>query len=198
MFDLRLIALPLAALAFAAVAIWAVARLRGAWRPRLVVILVLPLLTIAIWAALPSYLGWPTIDQPGGKVLVLWADIREPDPATEDPGAIFVWAVPIAEGDRGLLQALEYPREAGKPRAYELPYSRQGHEMLMRAMKSATEGRPMVLEMRPGAQGRRGMRVDPDGRQQPDADGRGDVQRDGDADFTVYDLPKASFPEKEE
>jgi hypothetical protein len=101
-----------------------------------------PPLAFALWLGKPDPAGWPSAASfPKGAQLV-WAQVDEPDPAASDPGHVY----------------LRLDVGATAPRAYSLPYSRQLHEQVMRALKAVKQGRPMGVA-RVAHRGTRGQPV---------------------------------------
>lgn len=92
--------------------------------------LLAPAVSFALWQSMHPLTGWPTKAKPPQERLV-YAVIREPDPATGDKGAIFLW---LEEGD--------------KPRAYEIAYSRRRQYQTQGAMNATAHGTAVVVRMK--------------------------------------------------
>jgi hypothetical protein len=88
------------------------------WLRRIPFIVGAPVLAVALWLGRPDPAGWPTSGRLPAHADVVSALVREPDPATADPGRIFVWL------------------DVGKPspRAFALPYTRALHQQVQRAL----------------------------------------------------------------
>lgn len=175
--DPRLLAIPVAFIILTAIACWYAIAAKGKWWIKLLVIITIPCFGIVSWYAMTSYLGWPTSQFLSGKVFLLWTEIREPDPRTNDAGAIYLWIIPVDEGQIGSPGIMAYRPTDQEPRAYRLKYSRKAHERLFRAREMLKKGKPVILEW--------------GGRS------RGPSYGGNDQDFRMYELPTPSFPPKE-
>jgi hypothetical protein len=133
------------AAAYAALAIglaWIIAG-GAAWKWRVPYIVAAPALALGLWLAKPDPAGWPTTAHVPAHATLQWAVIDEPDPASSDPGRIYLWL------DTG----------TARPRAFSLPYSRRLHEQVQRALQHVQRGQPMGVE-RTAARRRGGRRAD--------------------------------------
>lgn len=110
--------------------LWAVIGSKGAWLPKLALIVLLPVFVWRVNIALDGYRGFPVQAQPPDNARLLAHAIEEP--AGDEPGAIYVW---LLVND--------------KPRAYQLPYSRSQHEELARAGEMQQQGRTVRLQRIP-------------------------------------------------
>ncbi|MBI2992667.1 MAG: hypothetical protein HYY48_00635 [Gammaproteobacteria bacterium] len=97
--------------------------------------------TVALYAitlmSLPQLLGWPAKESPPDRFRFVAADIQQPDKATRDPGAIYLWVTDAAELST-----------SPPPRAYRLPYSGPLHEVVGSAMAKLQSGSPQLGEFR--------------------------------------------------
>lgn len=119
------------AAAYAALALglaWVLAG-RGSWRWRAPYVVLAPALALALWLGKPNAAGWPTVASMPAHAQLHWAVVDEPDPATTDPGRIYLWL------DVG----------SAKPRAYSLPYTRAMHKRVQQALQQVKEGRPVAV-----------------------------------------------------
>lgn len=107
---------------------WALAR-SGDWRTRAAYIVCAPLVALGLWLGRPNPAGWPSKAGTPAHAQLLWAQVDEPDPATADPGRIYLWV------DVG----------AKAPRAYSIPYSRPLHEQVQHALTALQHGTPIGL-----------------------------------------------------
>lgn len=89
----------------------------------------LPLFYVGHYEALKSIQGWPSKAPLPREFHLLASEVREPDPATEDPGEILLWV--RATG-------------TGKARLHRLAYSRELHQDLRQAGRELAAGRPQV------------------------------------------------------
>jgi hypothetical protein len=118
--------------------------------------------------------GWPTSEEPPKESIMVWGVIYEPgDLGKGDPGAIYVWLIPMDGSASG--------EPKGTPRAYRLPYSRGTHEAVQGGIERAKEGRPGVLKRGKARNG--GRRGSGERR----AGGHG--QRGEEDEYRSYDLP---------
>src|SRR5262249_39619041 len=60
MMDYRTLAIPLGFILLAALLCWWVIGTKGAWWKKLLAIVFVPTFGLAVWHALPTYLGWPS------------------------------------------------------------------------------------------------------------------------------------------
>lgn len=102
-----------------AVVCWFVAGARGYWPVKFAAILAMTLLGWQVYSALAYRTGWPTRDSVPSQAQFLAGSIDE-------PRAIYLWLI-----------------VDGKPRAYQLPYSRQLHRQVAQANGAAKSGRPI-------------------------------------------------------
>ena len=134
------------AAAYAALALglgWVLAGDRS-WRLRIPYIVLAPLVALALWLGRPNPAGWPTSLHVPAHATLQWAVVDEPDPATADPGRIYLW--------------LDVGRP--EPRAFSLPYTRRLHGQVQRSLRSVQHGGPVaVAHAAPAeARGSRGRR----------------------------------------
>lgn len=103
------------------------------WSIKTGVILLALVFYIITLYSLPGFYGWPTKESLPQKFLLVGMDVREPRNEA-DPGVIYMWVES--------LQGKE-----NKPRAYELPYSRELHTRLTAAKKRMEFGHNMAGEL---------------------------------------------------
>jgi hypothetical protein len=99
----------------------------GHWRRRIPYIVCAPALALALWVAKADPAGWPSTAKLPAHAGLIWAQVDEPDPATADPGRIYLW--------------LDVGKSA--PRAYSVPYSRTLHQQVERALQAVKHGQPI-------------------------------------------------------
>ena len=203
MMDPRLLAIPLAFIALAAIACWYAISAKGKWWPKLLLIVIIPAFGIVAWYSMTSYLGWPTSQSLSGKVLLLWADIHEPDPRTGEPGAIYIWLVPVEEEQIGSPGVMAYRPSDQEPRAYRLRYSRKAHEQLFKAQQKRRKGKPVILEFAKegedtGSGSESGSSEDSETTSQNGAHRGYQGYEGNDQEFQMYDLPEPELPPKKE
>jgi hypothetical protein len=202
--DDRTLAIPVAFILLSALLCWMLIGARGKWWLKLATILIVPAFGIAVWAAISSYKGWPTADEPPEKAVLLCGAVHEPDAKRDDPGVIYLWLAPLPEaGAAPSLNPFDYLSGGGEPRSYKLPYTRQLHDALNGAQAAAKDGRPMMFSRSPKKPGGRGggrPRSDEDAvegeESHPGGAGQNGAQGEGERDeYHFYDLPPAS-PQK--
>jgi hypothetical protein len=112
--------------------------------------------------------GWPSRHALPERFVLLAAVIEEPTKAR--PGALYVW-----------VNALEHGKPAERPRAYQLPYSKDLHALLNEGMKKVRQGVAQMgtAEPKSGPKGLSWLR--------PGSD---------EQNVKVRDLPSPQLPEK--
>lgn len=98
---------------------------RGPWKIKVPMVIIIPFMGFLIMASISRHAGWPTDVNPPTDSIIVKSIIREPNPVTDDPGAIYVWLI---------------PPESTEPRAYKLPYTRQAHSQFGKAEKGMNRG----------------------------------------------------------
>lgn len=86
---------------------------------------ILPVFYIGHWLAIESNEGWPAESSLPPQFNLLGASIVEPNKIADHPGAIYLWV---------------QRSPATPPRNHVLPYNRQLHEQLQRALNRLGEG----------------------------------------------------------
>jgi len=194
--DPHTLAIPLAFILLSAVLCLLLIGSKWRWWQKLLLIVIVPAFGLILWSALGSYKGWPTSDPLPERALVYHSLIREPEPRTQDPGAIHVWLVDLDENPDTGLNPLEYAPPDGEPRAYRLPYTRAMHEALQEISEMNAEGRPAVLDIG-GKKGKEGTGRAGRASQGEGENGIGGMQGDPDRnDIKVYELPPPRPPKK--
>ena len=125
----------------AALLTWLLTSASGDWRLKAALIVVAPALAFALWQGHLSPGGWPARTSPPDGAAFLWGAVREP--TDTDRGAIFVWAVPSG---------------SQRPRAYQLPYTRQLHKQMEQAMSQARHGGHVSVRKAKARRGQPGPR----------------------------------------
>ncbi len=100
---------------------------------------------LVLYYSVPNLMGWPVSQTVPDNSHVLAVRIMEPDAKHNDPGAIFVWVniKPPSNSPEQTLTAQINPKSLfsynGKtrPRAYQLPYSRELHKAIVEAQRKA-------------------------------------------------------------
>jgi len=121
---------------------------------------------IALYYAVPNFMGWPTLESIPDDSQVLAIRIKEPDPKRNDPGAIYFWVntKPGSKSPEQTLVARLNPKNvfsySGEtdPRVYKLPYSRETHKAILEAQRKAqgVPGAQLRTKKKKGKKGRPG------------------------------------------
>lgn len=127
-----------------ALLLWAVIYARGKWALKLAAMLVVLGFNFGVWNALSSFKGWPTTATPPARAQFIEGVVHEPDTQTGDPGAIYLWLVPLTNPG----SPLAYQQSNGEPRAYRLPYSEQLYKQVLAAdaAKKRGHGQPVIVQ----------------------------------------------------
>jgi hypothetical protein len=107
---------------------------------------------LALYYSVPNLMGWPVSKSIPDNSQVLAIRIKEPNPKSNDPGAIYFWVdiKPNSNSSEHTLKAQLNPKSVfsynsrTQPRAFQLPYSRKLHKDIVEAQRKA--------EAVPGAQ----------------------------------------------
>ncbi len=102
---------------------------------RVALLLALPLFYIGHYLGLETLPGWPVPAPPPDGFVLLGERIEQPDKASGNPGRIELWALPPG---------------SERSRLYELPYSRDLHEELVKARQRSSDGHPQQGRRRQG------------------------------------------------
>jgi hypothetical protein len=178
-------------LGLAGLVIWFVLSVKAHWLSKLGIAVLVPAAAFMVWRAVGSYQGYPTPEEPPGRALMLWGAVREPNSKTGDPGAIYLWLLPL---ERKLSGRLEYDPHRTEPRAYRLAYTRRRHEATEAAKGRIREGRPVLFD-REGREGE-GDEHEITGGREGDGTGMNGHPADGEDDMRFYDLPPPQPPQK--
>ena len=100
---------------------------------------------LVLYYSVPNLMGWPISQTIPDDSHVLAIRIKEPDPTHNDPGAIYFWVniKPDSKNPEPTLKAQLNPKNVfsyngkSRPRAYQLPYSRKMHKMIVEAQRKA-------------------------------------------------------------
>lgn len=86
--------------------------------------------TIGAFLTIEAQLGWPSHGDMLANFQLHAALVNEPARDSSEPGAIFLWLTPwneIPPGDDADMAAVATPK-GQRPRAFDLPYSRELHQ----------------------------------------------------------------------
>ncbi len=104
------------------------------WPVKTVAVLATTGAFLGSYMAFGEMLGWPTGERLPARANFLASRIVEPDKLAGDPGAIYVW-----------LQAIDDKNlPVGRPRAYEVSYSRAVATEVVKAQRLRLSGREVV------------------------------------------------------
>lgn len=142
------------------------------WKVKAATIVITTIFFIITYMSFPPLLGWPTTQQPPERFKLLAAHVEQPDKASDEEGAIYLW-----------INQIDDLTAYGAPRAYKMPYSDLMHEAVIKANAKLKKDIPQLGEL------------SDEGSMQVDVQ---DSSRAGvaDAPIVFYDLPDPLFPEK--
>lgn len=148
---------------------------------------------LVMWASIGQVAGWPVDgDPPQAGVDLGGVMVREPSADGRDPGAVYLWGVPLAKEPRTAWWIVTLGR-VGKdePRCWRLEYSRDKHERAEGARRALAAGRRVIAKGgSPPKSDNEGGEGNPGGSR----GGRGmSPLRD---DIHFYDMPPGVFPRK--
>ena len=106
-------------------------------------IVVTGLFFLGTYIAIASLLGWATEEEITGSFQLVATRVIEPDPATGNPGALYLWIEALDENN--------VPN--GRPRNYRLPYTAPAAEEIEEAQNRINEGEEVqgtIREEEPG------------------------------------------------
>lgn len=193
MIDNMMLTLPIFLLISFGIVLWLLVWARGHWFTKATYIATVFSTIGILWLSIPSFFGWsayPMESIYNKPVTVLGVYIEEPSPNSD--GGIHLTLYSRSEDHENyILKIFGHPIEAGKPRLYRLPYSRELHKNIVEmAMPGLSKGNPVTGIITKGQ-----------------GDGQGDVQGDGDGspsqsqELKFYNLqpseilPKTETPE---
>lgn len=142
------------------------------WKVKAGTIVITTIFYVISYISFPPLLGWPTTQQPPERFKLLAAHVEQPDKASDEEGAIYLW-----------INQIDDLTAHGAPRAYKMPYSDLMHEAVIKANAKLKKDIPQLGEL------------NEEGSMQVDVQ---DSSRAGvaDAPIVFYDLPDPLFPEK--
>lgn len=108
--------------------------------------------SIAVYRAIPSFMGWPVEGKIKEESIVLNIRIKEPDPIKKYSGNIFLWVDSNIEKNSFqlidfIVNPLSYTSETD-PKAYKLPYSKELHKKISKMMKQKKGNPNSVLTVK--------------------------------------------------
>jgi hypothetical protein len=114
------------------------------WSIKAGAIIIATLFYLITLMTLPGFYGWPTSAPLPQKFRLVSMEVKEPRNEV-DQGVIYLWVVSLEDDE-------------AKPRAYQLPYTRELHSRLTAARKRMEFGQTLAgeLEMDAGGLGKRG------------------------------------------
>ena len=105
------------------------------WVLKSSMIIVTSLFYILTYTSFKNILGWPSNDTLPERFRLVSAQIYEPNALINSEGSIFVWVTNMEE-----LAGL------GTPRSYSLPYNKEIHEKISKALVNLKNGIPQMGE----------------------------------------------------
>lgn len=208
------IGIPIAFTIISAILLWFIIGAKGNWLLKAVVIAATLCFSLAMWNSLEGIQGWPTKDELPAKFLLHWAVIEEGNKETGDPGTISLWVEDIGDQPQNDNWFSFLPKETTNgPRVYRIPYNRNTHEQLQKALEGIKKGKRFVGENKgkgigDASEGEEGEGKDGQGKGKGkpgyEKDGQGKGQGDGEFDFSqqqdiiFHELPPALLPPKNE
>lgn len=114
---------------------------KGWWLLKLAAIFVVVTFNFFVIGGINSGIGWPTTARIPTGALFDACVIVEPDPISNNPGAIWIWATPL-KATKGYFS---FTSRGAEPRAYQEPYTRALHVACLEAQKAAGQGVPMQV-----------------------------------------------------
>ncbi len=110
-------------------------------------------LASSVYFSVDSFKGWPSVETIREEVQVVWIDVDERD--TVDESSIYVWTRKKPNDDPRVWydprHALEYFGELREPRAYRMPFTKEGAKFAKRAQRAIASGQKVMLEGEPEA-----------------------------------------------
>lgn len=191
------LAIPLAFIVLMAINLWITIGIKGFWWLKVSLITIALALSLFVWRALESYIGWPSKQDLPAEYQILWVMVEEPTATKE--GQVFLWIRPVrSEMDLIPYDLFIYKPEISEPRAYCLNYSRKLHEQSQKAIDALKKGKIIIGKKEiAGAEGEEGSGTQNQGDSSDESAENGDGQtRGGDPYF--FELPPSKFIEKDE
>ena len=135
---------------------WIIIGIKGRWITKGLIMAVAIWFSVTLYHSFHNFMGWPSEESMTTKYSeLIWFQIKEPSKITNYPGAIFLWVreMPKSEKTEGLtLRQLTnpmvwftYPDESA-PRAYKIPYSKEKHRELRKAVEGRKTGVKTYVE----------------------------------------------------
>ena len=179
---IKTLVIPIAFLFLSFLMLWIIIQIaKGKWWVKAGAILTFSVLGFIIWQAMESYRGWPTAESPPEIFMFIWAVIIEPNPKTQNPGLIYIWAgYPTKSKESGVL--LSYSPSENEPRAHIFPYSRGLHEQIEKAKIMTTSGQSVFFKRKNGHNAG-------DGEMGPPGNTNEGGSNNQEGEYRIYDLP---------
>ena len=135
---------------------WIIIGIKGRWITKGLIMAGAIWFSVTLYHSFHNFMGWPSEESMTTKYSeLIWFQIKEPSKITNYPGAIFLWVreMPKSEKTEGLtLRQLTnpmvwftYPDESA-PRAYKIPYSKEKHRELRKAVEGRKTGVKTYVE----------------------------------------------------
>ena len=135
---------------------WIIIGIKGRWITKGLIMAVAIWFSVTLYHSFHNFMGWPSEESMTTKYSeLIWFQIKEPSKITNYPGAIFLWVREMTKSEKteGLtLRQLTnpmvwftYPDESA-PRAYKIPYSKEKHRELRKAVEGRKTGVKTYVE----------------------------------------------------
>lgn len=132
--------IPLAFIILTTINLWILIGLKGLWWIKTILISCTLMLSLLVWSALNTYLGWPTHSGLPEEYQVIWVSVHEP--TTDKEGSIYIWAKYVeSEKDLVPYDFLVYKTKSIEPRAFSLKYTRNLHKQSQKAIDALKNGK---------------------------------------------------------
>lgn len=182
------LAIPIAFCLMSILLLWFIIGAKGKWTIKALAIVFYIYFAVVVWFSLYTYLGWPSKDPLPNKYVIYWAQIEEPNPASE--GAIYFWTAELESNkNANFLYLLKYNNRKSEPRVYQIPYSRSLHKNVQKMMEDIKKGSVYIGGEKEGTGSK--------------ADGKDPLNDKGQFSFSykskdqyLFPLPPPKIPEK--
>ena len=135
---------------------WIIIGIKGRWITKGLIMAVAIWFSVTLYHSFHNFMGWPSEETMATKYSeLIWFQIKEPSKITNYPGAIFLWIreMPKSEKTKGLtIKQLIDPmiwftyQDESAPRAYKIPYSKEKHRELRKAVEGRKTGVKTYVE----------------------------------------------------
>ena len=207
------VGIPIAFVIISAILLWFIIGSKGNWLLKAVVIAVTLCFSLGVWNSVAGLQGWPTKEPLPAKFLLHWAVVEEGNKQTDTPGNIYLWVEDIGDKKKNNVFSFLPKEMTDKPRVYKIPYDRNTHEQLQKALEGMKKGKRFVGENKgQGKFGEAGEGKNKGGKpgqnnngkskgyekQGKGMNGNGEFDFSQEQDLVFHELPPALLPQKNE